>query len=39
MAVLLFVMTAKIFFMVRLLHRWRLEATAEGRPFGDAEES
>lgn len=35
---LLVLMAAKIFFMLRLLHLWRLQAEAEGRPFGDAED-
>jgi hypothetical protein len=38
LAGLLVVMTAKILIAVRLIHHWKLQALAEGRPFGDAED-
>jgi len=34
----IFIMTAKILIALRLLHHWKLQALAEGRPFGDAED-
>jgi hypothetical protein len=35
---ILTVMTAKILLALRLLRRWKQEALAEGRPFGDEED-
>jgi hypothetical protein len=35
---MLVLMTAKIWIATRLIHQWKVQALADGRPFGDAED-